>query len=191
MRTRQVFPEAKQRRSSKYDHLVGQQLGTRVVLESLPRSLFRVECVVCGYETFQRGNDLESLSSKSCIQCLMKSRDANAKTVFNRVKGNAKTRGIYFNLTIDDFIGIASQNCFYCNEPPVQKYNFRERGRPYNGLDRVDNGLGYTLDNSVSCCPICNYAKHDLSISEFKEWLTKCYSSFILKEGSDAKIISE
>lgn len=180
MRTRQVFPESKQRRPSKYDYLVGQKLGTRVVLESLPKSLFRVECSVCEHETFQRGIDLEKLKDKECIKCIIDNRDANATTVFNRVKGNAKIRKIPFTITLNDFIQIAYKNCFYCNEPPVQNYNFRDRGRPYNGLDRIDNSLGYTLENSVSCCPICNYAKHDLSVTEFKNWLTKCYKSFVV-----------
>jgi hypothetical protein len=39
-----------------------------------------------------------------------------------------------------------------------------------NGIDRADNALGYTVENSVSCCKICNIAKRDLTIEEFIFW---------------------
>jgi predicted nucleic-acid-binding Zn-ribbon protein len=178
------LPKVKQQRGSKYDKYVGQKIGTRTVTESLPRSLFYVVCSECGHETVQRGIDLEKLWDRDCLKCKIDNRDANATTVYNRVKGNAKKRSISFDITLKDFIEIASKNCFYCNQEPVQGHNFRTRSQPYNGLDRLENSFGYTRENSVSCCPTCNYAKHDLSILEFKAWLTKCYGYFILGEES-------
>lgn len=176
------MPKVKQQRSSKYDNYVGQKIGTRLIVSSLPRSLFSVICTVCSHETVQRGVDLVKLSDRECLKCKINSRDANATTVFNRVKGNANTRSIKFEITLKDFMDIASKNCFYCNEKPIQNHDFRARSKPYNGLDRLDNSKGYTKNNSVSCCPTCNYAKHDLSLSEFKVWLTKCYDYLILGE---------
>lgn len=41
----------------------------------------------------------------------------------------------------------------------------------YNGVDRMNNSLGYINKNCVSCCKICNYMKLEMSISEF---LDKC-----------------
>ena len=49
----------------------------------------------------------------------------------------------------------------------------------HNGIDRVDPSKGYTIDNCVSCCSKCNYAKHDMTISEYNEWLTKAYNHMI------------
>ena len=46
------------------------------------------------------------------------------------------------------------------------KYKFN-----YNGIDRVDNKIGYTLKNCVTCCKYCNNAKKDNDVDEFKEWL--------------------
>lgn len=180
MRTRQILPIVKQRKPSKYDYLVGTTLGTRKVLESLPRSLFQVQCIECGHLSTQRGIDLEKMKNRSCIKCIIDSRDANVTFIYNRVKGNAKTRNIKWDLTINKFKLIAQDKCFYCNSLPPKSPGFRDRSPFYHGLDRVDNSLGYSVKNSVSCCSICNYAKHDLSIKDFKIWLTKCYNHTIL-----------
>lgn len=180
MRTRQIIPAVKQRKSSKYDHLVGTIIGTRKILESLPRSLFQVECLGCGHISTQRGIDLEKMSQRSCIKCIIDSRDANITLVYNRVKGNAKTRNIKWELTINEFKSIAKNKCFYCDSLPPKSPGFRDRSPFYHGLDRVNNNLGYSVTNSVSCCSICNYAKHDLSMQDFKIWLTKCYNHTII-----------
>lgn len=180
MRTRQILPAVKQRKSSKYDHLVGSVLGTRKVLESLPRSLFQVQCLDCGHLSTQRGIDLEKMKNRSCIKCIIDSRDANVTFIYNRVKGNAKTRKIKWELTIDEFKSIAQNQCFYCNSFPPKSPGFRDRSPFYHGLDRINNNLGYNITNSVSCCAICNYAKHDLSIKDFKVWLTNCYNHTIV-----------
>ena len=45
-----------------------------------------------------------------------------------------------------------------------------------NGLDRVDNNKGYTIDNVVPCCKRCNYAKNNQTPREFKEWVKKVYN---------------
>jgi hypothetical protein len=42
-----------------------------------------------------------------------------------------------------------------------------------NGIDRKDNSKGYTIDNVVSCCFICNKGKWTQSVGEFKTWLTR------------------
>lgn len=44
-----------------------------------------------------------------------------------------------------------------------------------NGIDRVDNNKGYTLNNCVPCCKTCNQAKHRLSQEYFIEWVEKIY----------------
>ena len=50
----------------------------------------------------------------------------------------------------------------------------RRRGNgdyTYNGIDRVDNTRGYTLDNVVPCCFKCNRAKDTMTKEEFLEWV--------------------
>lgn len=45
----------------------------------------------------------------------------------------------------------------------------------YNGIDRVDNTKGYTIDNVVPCCGICNMAKGKLNQQEFQNWIKRVY----------------
>ena len=45
----------------------------------------------------------------------------------------------------------------------------------YNGIDRIDSSQGYFKDNVGSCCKTCNRAKSNLSLVEFKDWISKVY----------------
>lgn len=91
--------------------------------------------------------------------------------------GNARNRGISVEITKDEFAQIAKMNCFYCGEEPVEKvyYDQPSWSTParLNGIDRVDNSVGYTLDNIVASCYICNRGKMDLSLEDFKAWIIK------------------
>ena len=46
-----------------------------------------------------------------------------------------------------------------------------------NGIDRIDNNKGYTKENCVPCCDICNRIKMDLPYNVFIEHITKCYKN--------------
>ena len=48
----------------------------------------------------------------------------------------------------------------------------------YNGIDRIDNNIGYTIDNSVSCCKYCNFAKNDFLLDEFLLWIKRTKDYF-------------
>jgi hypothetical protein len=39
-----------------------------------------------------------------------------------------------------------------------------------NGIDRVDNTKGYSVDNCVPCCRRCNVAKADMTPDQFLGW---------------------
>ena len=47
----------------------------------------------------------------------------------------------------------------------------------YNGIDRIDNNKGYTIDNIVPCCHICNQAKSSFTLQEFQDWIEKVYQN--------------
>lgn len=77
-----------------------------------------------------------------------------------------------WKLSLDDFSEIIHQNCYYCGQPPVYKKEFTRVNFPddklyANGIDRIDSNKGYTKDNCVPCCTICNRMKQDLSVQEF------------------------
>jgi hypothetical protein len=185
VRTRQTLPNVKQRRLSKYEHLIGSIFGTRLILQSLPRSLFEVQCVKCDHFSVQRGIDLDLLKTRECQNCKVSNRDPNLNAAFLRTRGNAKVRDIEFSISKLYYESIAKENCHYCDTEPAKINSDVSRCLSYNGLDRIDSSLGYVEGNVVSCCKYCNYAKHDMSVKDFKDWLTRCYSHTILTKESN------
>jgi hypothetical protein len=95
-------------------------------------------------------------------------------------------RALEFTLTKDEFKTITSSNCFYCgSEPKAVKKGGRFRKWNgeyyYNGIDRVDNMLGYTVANSVPCCFACNQAKHVSMQPVFFDWIKRVHANLNLK----------
>lgn len=70
-------------------------------------------------------------------------------------KRNAKARELQFDLTDDEFDDLIRSNCRYCKRSNA------------NGIDRVNNSLGYVLENCASCCATCNIMKSDMSEDVF------------------------
>jgi hypothetical protein len=70
-------------------------------------------------------------------------------------KRSANDKNLEFTITEEEYSTIVIGECRYCG-------GLQERG--FNGIDRIDSKFGYTLENCVSCCKMCNYMK--LSISE-------------------------
>lgn len=83
--------------------------------------------------------------------------------LFNRYKSGAKRRNVEFELTIDQFKKKVSDNCHYCGcEPSTIQKSIKDKQLfvyKYNGIDRKDNNIGYTIENSLPCCSLCNYLK--------------------------------
>lgn len=82
------------------------------------------------------------------------------KNKYTRYKRGAERRGLIFNITYEEFLNHWQSPCKYCNDPIDTV-----------GLDRIDNSLGYTLDNIVDCCTVCNFMKHKMSAEDF---INKC-----------------
>jgi len=148
----------------------------------------------CGKEFITRGTRLSKLHTKSCGCLKHKSGDLchtslpHGEASFNdyiyNYKTDAKNRGYEFKLSRKEFRDIISKNCFYCNEEPspVSRRKNRFNGIYIgNGIDRVDNNKGYTLDNCVSCCTMCNQLKKNYSLTDFLEKITKIYKHTVLK----------
>ena len=107
---------------------------------------------------------------------------AAGRRLFTNYKNTAKGRGICFDLEIDHFLELTKSNCYYCGSPPSSVTSWwRKTTDPrnqytYNGIDRKDNGAGYTKENSVPCCGKCNFAKKQMSPQEFIDHATKIAS---------------
>lgn len=74
-------------------------------------------------------------------------------------KTAAKTRGIDFLLTFDEFLHITMQPCVFCGV-----FN---HGREFSGIDRIDSTAGYSIDNCQPCCSKHNLMKGSLALEEF------------------------
>ena len=95
--------------------------------------------------------------------------EANLNNLFGNYKHKAKERNFGFSLTKEQFKGLIKQNCFYCGTKPHNvKNGIRSNGKLiYNGIDRVDNTIGYIIDNCVTCCGDCNWMKKTYTQQEF------------------------
>lgn len=71
---------------------------------------------------------------------------------------NAVKRDIEFNLTAEQFLTFDGQPCAYCGI-----------GIWKIGIDRVDNAIGYEVNNCVPCCKVCNWMKNKTNAKEFIE----------------------
>lgn len=79
---------------------------------------------------------------------------------------SAKVRGYEWTLNQETFNRLLLADCSYCGVAP----------NPVNGIDRRDNSLGYTTENSVSACSDCNYAKRKMSAHDFLSWASRVAS---------------
>ena len=94
--------------------------------------------------------------------------------IFKNYENRAKKIEIEFNLTKEEFKILIEKDCYYCGAKP----NNKSRDYFYNGLDRMDNTKGYTINNVVPCCKHCNIAKNTFTLQEFKDWIEKVYKNF-------------
>lgn len=81
---------------------------------------------------------------------------------------NANSHGRNFDLTLKEFDNITKQSCYYCGE-----FNGVFQGVPFSGIDRVDSNKGYTQDNVVPCCGVCNRMKGDLPQNDWIKHIQK------------------
>lgn len=74
----------------------------------------------------------------------------------------ARKRKFDFKLNLDWFINNWNKQCVYC-------------GDTINGIgiDRIDSLKGYTEDNVVTCCSMCNTMKLNYRKEEFIEHCKK------------------
>lgn len=96
----------------------------------------------------------------------------------NRVRKSARHRKYEWQLTNLQAAEILVKDCVYCGQQSSHLIDLTSEN-PYNGIDRQDNALGYTLANSVPCCRHCNRAKMEMNLDEFKKWITKIYKHLI------------
>jgi hypothetical protein len=94
--------------------------------------------------------------------------------VLRQYQKNAESRGRAWELTEEDFDRLTSSDCFYCGAPPSNGFStgkYDGAGFIYNGIDRINNDLGYIAGNVLPCCAICNISKRARTFEEFMDWI--------------------
>ena len=81
---------------------------------------------------------------------------------FNSLRSRAKRRGLKVEITFEEYRYLKISDCHYCGiDNMFLKYycEVMNIGMPYMSIDRKDNTKGYTSDNVVACCFLCNKIK--------------------------------
>ena len=171
--------------------LTGQKFGRLIVIKRVENHIkqpsgqiktkWLCECE-CGNKTEVTSSELKTGKTQSC-GCYHKEKiskplgESTKERVYRDYKRHAKNKNLLFELSKDEFFELTKQNCFYCGDIPsnTSKSEYDNGDYIYNGVDRKNSLEGYTTDNVVPCCWICNQAKHNYSQKEFYEWIKKVY----------------
>ena len=145
-----------------------QTLGLRKTAKLLPRSEAAVQ---------SKANELGLQTCKSGPRRLL-NHQAAKNFLFNSYAKAAKKRGYGFYLLQKEFESLIKKNCFYCGCEPINKYRgyVRDFNFKFNGIDRVDNSLGYEIENCVSCCSTCNNMKKQMTVEQFLSHIRSIYN---------------
>ena len=166
--------------------ITNQKFGFLTAKSFLPDGKWLCICD-CGKEAYVLSNSLRFGTTKSCgcktlelsnIKKVLPDNMAAVNSIFYSYKLSASKRKLEFSLLKEFFIDLIYKNCFYCGIPPMHttiKLNSYHKSAPkeisYNGIDRVNNDLGYTESNSITCCRICNRAKSNMPYEDFLIWI--------------------
>ena len=101
--------------------------------------------------------------------------DRVKNSLIREYKSSAKCRELTYSMSDDFLFSLVKNPCYYCNSEPFKPHR-EDQTFLYNGLDRLDNDIGYLESNVVPCCFICNKMKGVLSEGEFMEHLNKIFT---------------
>ena len=189
----------------------GERYGRLVVIKHAGKDhrgkhLWECKCD-CGNTKIVVSDNLSSGKSKSC-GCLLREflhrrgnqfgvledrREAILRVQYSHIKRrHSKFQGDV--MPFSEFVEKSTSPCFYCGLEYSKEIQDRRNETisaglvsdtvvKCNGIDRIDNNLGYTTENTVPCCKICNCAKNTMTQEEFRAWVKRIYKHFV--ENSD------
>ena len=59
----------------------------------------------------------------------------------------------------------------------IEKSQYNNGDFIYNGIDRLDNKLGYEEENCVPCCYLCNRMKWSITEKDFLAQISKIFKN--------------
>lgn len=155
---------------ARFKNLTGQKFGKLIAVKYLGKRKWLCVCE-CGKEKIKYNNGFTAISSCGCGRKRLPKGQPGLNWLIYRYKRQARQRSLPWELSNEQVQTLTSRPCYYCGVQPKQQSN----DYTYNGIDRLNNNLGYAIKNCVACCGQCNYAKRDLSVSEFTEWVLSIF----------------
>lgn len=155
------------------------------------------ECLLCGSITSKSTQNIQHSKSCGCERYIRgykvkgsgkqspKDTDATINCLISIYKSNSKKRNINFNLSYSEVVELINKECFYCGDTysnTLKKKNYPDL--KYNGIDRIDNNIGYEFKNCISCCSECNKMKRNSAVDDF---YMRCYRIISRKIELDEK----
>lgn len=140
--------------------------GEVITVEMLNEIIDEVKLAGFGYwEKFRLTNDsvIAQMNTDDLISgqdfILASTNDSALAALYLYKVKNAAERGIEFTLTISDLKKIISKkSCYFTGRRFVNDSESIDKIT----LDRIDNQIGYTKDNTVACCFWVNKMKNEL-----------------------------
>lgn len=160
---------------------VGMRLGKLTIIEDLEKHnkhgqrLLKVECD-CGTIKIIPSN-VYKVKSCGCVKRIAEDPEKSDMKQYAHV---ARKRSIIFTLSKKQYTELIYSNCFYCGMSPNMKMKVGKKLK--NGIDRVDCKGGYCIDNCVSACSKCNWAKRILTIDDFFQMIKTIYEYHSLQK---------
>lgn len=112
-----------------------------------------------------------------------KTRNRDRSEYYNRIEVLKKDyfkrtvrKNIPYDLSNEQFEELINNKCYYCGSIDENKYN---------GIDRKDSSLGYTFDNCLTCCGVCNLQK-GINLPDI--YIKQCIHICSIKEYVDAPL---
>lgn len=136
---------------------------------------FWCQCDCGSPEYLARAYVLQHKGVTHCNRCKavhLRKPDAGLNRVFKDYRRGAKKRGLEWNLSKEQFRELTSSPCYYTGRMPSRAaYSSSRKNRSdpyiYNGIDRKDSSLGYTIENCVPCDSDVNLMKMNIPHDEF------------------------
>lgn len=140
----------------------------------LPRTVFsrpkfcgsknpRVGCAGLAYKKAIRRHYLSQKRRGVVSYLRYKGNPQNTPLIrYTKYKSDAKRRKISFALSFEEFMDLWQKSCSYCGGTVATI-----------GIDRVDNTVGYIVENIVSACGMCNLMKHKSTREQFLDHCEK------------------
>ena len=182
---------------NKYKFYIGQKIGKLLILDLVSlngRPVFQCKCE-CGNISTPKACQIIRGLIKSCSEkCTLigrpatwlrkKEGEAAFNALYNNYRAGAIKRNYQFKLTKEEAKLLFQNKCFYCNCDPISTHRHPNwfGDFKYNGIDRLDNSIGYIKENCVTACKNCNLLKNNQNKQEFLNWIIKVYKHLNLQE---------